>query len=175
MSTQLRLSNEIPSTKMHTHSTRLDPASLRLRSRAGFTLVEIVVVMLLLGIVGAVVIPGFFRSSLLGTTNDTTKPIVQLLKSAQKLAIKSNTPVRVVIDLPTSRYQVTGRDIDTLVASGVLELPVSARMTSDSARVMFKFLPTGDALSDSLLVSSTTGSTLIKVNPWTGAIIARAR
>lgn len=136
---------------------------------------EIVVVMVLLGIVGAVVIPGFFRSSTVGTTNESVRPIVQLLKAGQKLAITNNTPVRVAIDLTSSRYQVTARDIDTIVAMGTLELPVSARLSSDSTRVIFRFLPTGDAFSDSVLVTSTTSTTMIRVNPWTGAIDVRSR
>lgn len=140
------------------------------RPRRGFTLVELMVVMVLIAIVGAVVVPAFLKSAVVDPLNQATMPLVQLLKFGKQAAAKTGTMVRVVIDPATAGYVVTSAQIDTVLAAGYLELPVSTRIIADSLRANFLFDPTGIMIGDSLLVSSNAGMAVVRVNRWTGAV-----
>lgn len=170
-----RLSSEVDGGKRALTLSSTTRRASGMKARAGFTLVEMVVVMLLLAIVGAVVIPGFFRSGTVSPMAKATQPLVQLLKFGQNTAVENNTPVTVYLDPVTLRYNVWARDIDTVLSEGVLEIPMSVRLTTESQRAVFTFAPTGDAFADSVLVSTGTGTVMVQVNPWSGDIDVLSR
>lgn len=148
---------------------RVSGRSLALDRRA-FTLIEIMIVMVLMTIVGAVVLPAMFRSVAVDPMQQATQPIMSLLRFGQKSAAQIGSPVRVALDPATGRYLVTAMSVDTPLAAGVLELPLAARVTTDSLRAIFTFKPVGGADADSLLVTSNAGLALIRVDRWTGEI-----
>jgi prepilin-type N-terminal cleavage/methylation domain-containing protein len=143
---------------------------MRRQARRAFTLVELMVVMVLMAIVGAVVIPAFLKSAVVDPTSQATQPIVQLLKFGKQQSVELGTSVRVMLDPATGAYSVIANSVDTALAEGRLELPASTRILADSLRLRFLFEPSGVTFADSLIVSSSQGAALIRVNAWTGVV-----
>jgi prepilin-type N-terminal cleavage/methylation domain-containing protein len=74
--------------------------------RAGFTLIEVLTVVVIMGIAGAVVVPQMHKRGSLEIKAASSIVIADLL-SAQNEAITRQSPRRVVFDTATNSYKIT--------------------------------------------------------------------
>jgi prepilin-type N-terminal cleavage/methylation domain-containing protein len=162
---------------------------LRLRSRAGFTLVEIFVVLIILGVMAAVAAPAFRSPPDEDDLTYATHQIEGMLKLARDSAVRGSTTVTLVIDSATARAwlvgsfsaEAAGEEVRTDIhASDLLAglqlgepiaLPPGVRLQLSKTRARFAFGPAGAAFADSIELRSVLGNRLITIDPWTGDVI----
>ncbi|MEX0892848.1 MAG: GspH/FimT family pseudopilin [Gemmatimonadota bacterium] len=170
------------------------------RGRSGFTLVEMVVVLLILAVVAAATVPAL-RSEM-APDDDLTAAVrtfEAVFRLARDSAARGAAPVTVVLDSATHHVWFVvpprpgGVDDTELAAApermarvapvrrgtpsafepgAALELPASVRLELTRARARFTLTPHGLALGDSLVLRSGTRSVLLTLDPWTGDVLA---
>jgi prepilin-type N-terminal cleavage/methylation domain-containing protein len=159
-----------------------------MRRRAGFTLVEVFVVLIILGAMAAVAAPAFRAPPDDDDLTYATKYIEALLQVARDSAVRSSSPVTLVIDSTTARAWLVGtfqqgveRDERAVIhasdlVAGLelgtpLDLPPGVRIQLSKQRARFTFGPGGAAFADSIELRSVLGNRLITIDPWTGDVI----
>jgi len=90
--------------------------------QSGFTLVELVVVILLVGILSAVAIPRFFKTSGF-TERNATEEILIAFRYAQQLAMSRSGNIQMVIDGNNYRIQEVGPPITDRKSTRLLQSP----------------------------------------------------
>jgi len=134
----------------------------------GFTLVELIMTMVIVGILAAVVAPRFFDTNVF-QTRGITDQIQASLRYAQKVAIAQRTPVS--LNLTTGADTNCGTD---LVGGNVLcqiELPPGVTITPAPPQA-FTFNGLGRPLTAVLAVQVTGGgaTNTITIEPETGYV-----
>jgi type II secretion system protein H len=130
------------------------------RARSGFTLIELVVVLVVIGIISLAIGPAWLQPATRDSFADSIEPLTNLLRDARREAMDSGAAVTLVID-PQSRRYLLARDSSAHSSYSAREdvVPVAGdvQLRHDSARVRFRFWPDGRAYGDSLIVSSHAG------------------
>ena len=152
--------------------------------RGGFTLIELVVVLLLVAVATAVTVPAFLAEPEQEDLDIATQRIDLLLRLARDSAVHIGMPVTVSIDsVSGTAWLVTGTHADmpgdggrtagsVHAAPGAsLDLPPSVTMQLAGARARFRFIPGGAAFGDTILLSSGGVARAITIDPWTGDAI----
>ena len=148
-----------------------------MRSQRGYTLVEIVVVVGLIGIISAISVPVFIQSNARSALWTGSELIGATLRQARMKAISQNTLYRVVFSCPspnTLRTLIVTGDptVDDAVDrcsqtfdgdTGIIEMPTSVTYTPGTATGLEitgrgTFTATGDAVP--LTINVNYGSTL---------------
>jgi type II secretory pathway pseudopilin PulG len=142
--------------------------------RAGFTLIETVVILTMLGIVAAVTVPSLART-LRDGADATTRDIVSLLGTAREAAATRGVQTSAAIELATGAYWVVTRPAGTgaadTIRQGRFGLPPAIRLSGgDQGWVVTVFDPLGRSRGGTLFVSEGQHVRAITTDPWTGSI-----
>lgn len=143
---------------------------MRRRARRGFTLIELIVVLIIMGVVLSTATPAFtVRGS--STADDAVERIASVLRSARRTALHTARVTTVTIDPAGGRVWVrTAGEPVTLDTTFLLPLPANAQLTSATARAAFTFDARGLAAGDELVVISNRGSAAVTVDPANGDV-----
>lgn len=149
--------------------------------RSGFTLIEIVVVLTILGVVGAAVVPQMVLESRNGA-RASVREIVSAYRTARGLAAARGMPATVAVELNTGRYWVyvepTATTSADTVRQGTVPLDGSSALRGGDGRwVVTGFDPFGRSRSErgSITVSTSKERYEIRADPWTAAVDVRRR
>jgi prepilin-type N-terminal cleavage/methylation domain-containing protein len=142
--------------------------------RSGFTLVEILIVLAILGITAAAVVPAFTRVAAEDDVTRASREIEAVLLRARATALDRATRVEVGFVPELGRYWIRdggGEPID----SGTIVMPGGSRMSSNVARPRFYLSPAGVIDGDSIAVLGSGGARAISIDRWTGSIHVATR
>ena len=142
-------------------------------SEHGFTLIEVVVVLLILGVVGAMVLPAFQREPVRSDLDQATARMEALFQFARDSAVRGSVPVTVILDSVSAEAWIDARDVS--VRPEPLGLPASVQVQLFQARPRFTFLPGGGmSARDSVELIGVGGERRhLSLNPWTGHATVR--
>ena len=140
----------------------------------GFTLVEILVVLAILGITAAAVVPALARATAEDDVTRTVRDVERVLLLARTRALEQATRVDITIVPEQGRYWIRSADGEP-IDSGTIALVGASRLYSENARPRFRFSPAGIIDADPLAVLGTGGARAISIDRWTGAVHVDAR
>lgn len=140
-------------------------------NRDGFTLVEIVVVLIVLGIVAAVSVPAFAGLGAESPLASGAADVQRLLLTARERAIVLGEQTVLTYDPTTGRYEVrvSRGSGSPVLASGQVLLPDGVRATRTQSPLRFTFDPQGGGSGPALTLADPAGRRLLLlVDRWTG-------
>ncbi|HLA35692.1 MAG TPA: GspH/FimT family pseudopilin [Rhodocyclaceae bacterium] len=138
---------------------------------AGFTLIELIVVMVILGIMAIAIVPRFADKSVFesrGFRDET----VSLLRYAQKSAVAQRRTVCVTVAATGVTLQIAAAAEATncVVGDPLLTLPSTPRTGSGLAGDSFNFLPSGATSGANTLTLTVSGANDIQIDAVTGYV-----
>jgi len=136
----------------------------------GFTLIEVVVVLVLLGVVAGVTVPAFRSAASGGPRAEVTGDVLRLLEVARSAALDRATVTRLMLDPRTGNYRIETDSMGHRVSlrEGRLTLPAGVTLEGGPGWAAARFTATGTAVADSIVVRGSGGVTHIGVDTWTG-------
>lgn len=138
--------------KVATVRIRTSPAGSR-SGTAGFTLFELLVVLLIMGLMATIAAPYFGRLAPRLEAKATARQVVSLLRSARGEAIRDNREVAVVVDLDDRTLRIgSGRGMTVDEGLGLQLLTGTAELIDDgSGRI--RFYPDGTSTGGRVTIS----------------------
>lgn len=144
--------------------------------RGGFTLIEIVVVLVILAISAAVVAPAFSAALRRDNSDDVAANLLSLLERGRRTAIAHATTVRGSVDVRTGRVALTRTEDDSVFVAvdTIVALPRGVTLSAAAPHAHWIFRLDGSATGDTLLVNGGE-DTRIWVDALTGVLRRHAR
>jgi type II secretion system protein H len=139
-------------------------------NRYGFTLVEMLIVIVILAIVSAVTVPAL-RSNPDDELTISANVVTNLMQRSRQTAVERGQTVALVVDAENARYWATivsPGNADSVVSYGAIELSSGATITADESRSRYVFAPSGAASGEPLIVRLDSRAAVITLNQWTG-------
>src|SRR5688500_3030079 len=118
---------------------------MSMRIRRGFTLIEMIVVLIVIAILAGLTGPALMRSMVPHSDEGDAMPVAALFRSARQVAIERGLFVALTIDAAGGRYRAdsTGARGTGLLSEGAIALDEGVTLETDSLRVLFTFRPDG--------------------------------
>jgi prepilin-type N-terminal cleavage/methylation domain-containing protein len=135
----------------------------RRKRENGFTLIEVLVVIAILSMIIVTVAPNVWTDN---GHQESKRAIAAALHGGSRQAAKSGTAVVLTWNAHTRTYEV--RAAGTPVRRAVVKLADQNELEPSTA--IFRFLPTGRAISDTLRLRSLQATTRIYVDEWTSDV-----
>lgn len=149
------------------------PRAFASRARAAFTLVEVLVVLVILGIVAAVATPAFTS---LAPADDLDRAVDELrtvLERGRATALEQGMPVRFVLDPGTGRWWIRTTMADDgahAADSGRLSPADAVVLQMSTDRAVVRFLPSGAVHGTAITLREGARLVTLRPDPWTGAV-----
>lgn len=152
-------------------------AMLTRRRRLGFTLIELVVVLMIVGIAGAMVVPAFAGRR---DAETAASELAAIYRAAREAAADRAVVVTVTVDLRSGRYEVVTDPAERAAAqtlrTGTLRMSAGVRLGDAGAGwAVTSFDPFGRARGRSVLVRDGEELYEVSADPWTANVEARRR
>jgi prepilin-type N-terminal cleavage/methylation domain-containing protein len=143
-----------------------------MNARSGFTLVELITVLALLGLTAGLAVPALLSVLEPDGRHASIRAAQELLEASRSLALERGTRVEIVVDSIDGSYRVSAYD-DSVesVNSGRLPLGDGARLELSRARAHFAWDARGAATGDTLVIIAGDARVRLTVAPWTGAVV----
>ena len=142
-----------------------------MRARGGFTLIEVVVVLLILAVATAVTVPAFRGDPVEDDITAAVRTLDNLFGLARDSAIRSGRDVTVVIDSTTSHVWLVTDATAAITVGDTIGLPAGVRLQLTKSRASFAFAPDGATYADSVRVLVGAADRLLTLDPWTGRLV----
>lgn len=136
-------------------------------TRRGFTIVEMVVVLVVLGITAAAVAPALLGSGREAGPHAVADELVAVLSTARRMAVERGEPVTLALGRSGAYVARAGAASDS-VGGGSLDLPPGVALAVDGGAARFVFLPLGTARGPAVRVNGAGTSLEVEVDRWTG-------
>jgi general secretion pathway protein H len=131
----------------------------RARGESGFTLLEVVVVMVIIGVIAAMVIPSMQAGSRQAAVRRSVRAFISAARQASAEAVRTRKPSTLIVWPDEGTFSVEG-------AKDRYELPhfaefgeiIGGREAEGDDEILFDFYPTGSSVGGSVEISFDAGS-----------------
>lgn len=143
-------------------------ASLVPRAYAGFTLIEVLVVLTILALMMAVVVPAINRGMSV-TANDVARDVQIGLRKARSEAVTQQKSQAFFIDTQNREYQISGRKTTRLPDDIELTAKVAQREAMEG-KAAVRFYPDGSSTGGRIAIRQEDEQILINIDWLTGRV-----
>ncbi len=150
--------------------SRCGVPSVRRRAQGGFTLLELIVVLLLAGLVAALVAPSFSGALDSSRLRSGAAEVRSVLTLARTLAAAGSRPRDVTFDIGKGEFAVLGEARTYVLPEGVrIESARLGGAVVEQETFRIRFFPDGSAVGAEVVVASSSGGRFrVTVEPLTG-------
>ena len=151
-------------TLRHSHSSRAD-------GERGFALIEILCVLAIIGLLAAIILPGFPRSTTRARLESLAVETAAILKADRSAALRRHAQVATIVDAPERaiRSGATGR-ILRLPSDVTIDAALASRCADREAGRSIDFFPSGMSCGGTIALARPGIGYEIRVNWLTGGV-----